>query len=99
MFGWVLELLADAGLVKAKQIGIDATTLKANAALRSIMRRDNGEGYEEFLKGLARQSGIRPPTREDPHAAAFVVGRNAPRSLVFDPDHGQACVVSNTAQS
>ena len=53
VFAWVLGLLADAGLVKGKQIGIDATTLEANAALRSIVRRDNGESYEEFLKGLA----------------------------------------------
>jgi transposase len=65
VFGWVLELLADAGLVKGKRIGIDATTLEANAALRSIVRRDNGESYEEFLKGLAQQSGIATPTRED----------------------------------
>jgi len=65
VFGWVLELLANAGLVKGKQIGIDATTLEANAALRSIVRRDNGAGYEEFLKGLAGHSGIATPTRED----------------------------------
>ena len=65
MFGWVLALLADAGLVKGKRIGIDATTLEANAALRSIVRRDNGQSYEEFLKGLAQQSGIATPTRED----------------------------------
>jgi transposase len=65
VFGWILELLADAGLVKGKRIGIDATTLEANAALRSIVRRDNGETYEEFLKGLARESGIATPTRED----------------------------------
>jgi transposase len=65
VFAWVLALLADAGLVKGKRIGIDATTLEANAALRSIVRRDNGESYEEFLKGLARQSGVETPTRED----------------------------------
>src|SRR5215813_4614414 len=65
VFAWVLGLLADVGLVKGKQIGIDATTLEANAALRSIVRRDNGESYEEFLKGLARQSGVETPTRED----------------------------------
>ncbi len=65
VFGWVLALLADAGLVKGKRIGIDATTLEANAALRSIVRRDNGQSYEEFLKGLAQQSGIATPTRED----------------------------------
>jgi len=65
VFHWILELLTEAGLVKGKRIGIDATTLEANAALRSIVRRDNGESYEEFLKGLARQSGIATPTRED----------------------------------
>jgi transposase len=65
VFAWILRLLADAGLVKGKQIGIDATTLEANAAMRSIVRRDNGESYEEFLKGLAQQSGIVTPTRED----------------------------------
>ena len=65
VFGWVLGLLADGGLVKGKRIGIDATTLEANAALRSIVRRDNGQSYEEFLKGLAQQSGIATPTRED----------------------------------
>ena len=65
VFGWVLERLAEAGLVKGKRIGIDATMLEANAALRSIVRRDNGDSYEEFLKGLARQSGIETPTRED----------------------------------
>src|SRR6266536_6605025 len=65
VFAWVLGMLADAGLVKGKRMGIDATTLEANAALRSIVRRDNGESYEEFLKGLARESGIATPTRED----------------------------------
>lgn len=62
---WILGLLADAGLVKGKRIGIDATNLEANAALRSIVRRDDGQSYEEFLKNLAQQSGIATPTRED----------------------------------
>src|SRR6516225_1356366 len=65
VFTWVLKLLAEAGLLKGKQVGIDATTLEANAALRSIVRRDSGESYEEFLRGLARESGIETPTRED----------------------------------
>ena len=65
VFTWVLKLLAEAGLLKGKQIGIDATTLEANAAMRSIVRRDSGERYEEFLKGLAQESGIETPTRED----------------------------------
>ena len=65
VFAWVMGLLADEGLVKGKRIGIDATTLEANAALRSIVRRESGESYEEFLQGLARESGIETPTRED----------------------------------
>lgn len=64
VFGWVLELLAEKGLLKGKTVGIDATTLEANAAMRSIVRRDTGEGYEEFLRGLAEESGIATPTRE-----------------------------------
>jgi transposase len=65
VFGWVLGLLADRGLLKGKRVGIDATTLEANAAMRSIVRRDTGESYEEFLVGLAKASGIATPTRED----------------------------------
>ena len=61
----MLQRLADAELVKGKTIGIDATTLEANAALRSIVRRDTGESYEEFLTRLAQASGIETPTRED----------------------------------
>ncbi len=65
VFTWVLQRLADAGLVKGKTIGLDATTLEANAALRSIVRRDTGESYEDFLTGLAHASGIETPTRAD----------------------------------
>jgi transposase len=64
VFRWVLELLAEKGLLKGKTVGIDATTLEANAAMRSIVRRDTGEGYEEFLRRLAEESGIATPTRE-----------------------------------
>jgi transposase len=65
IFTWVLQCLSTAGLVKGKTIGIDATTLEANAALRSIVRRDSGESYEEFLTTLAKASGIGTPTRAD----------------------------------
>jgi transposase len=65
VFGWVLSLLADRGLLKGKRIAIDATTLEANAAMRSIERRDTGQSYEEFLVGLAKASGIETPTREE----------------------------------
>ena len=65
VFSWILDRLAAAGLVKGETLGVDATTLEANAALRSIVRRDTGEGYEAFLTRLAKASGIATPTRED----------------------------------
>ena len=65
VFTWVLKVLAQEGLLKAKTIGIDATTLEANAAMRSIVRRDSGESYHEFLTRLAKESGIETPTREE----------------------------------
>ena len=65
VFAWVLKVVAAAGLIRGKTIGIDATTLEANAALRSIVRNDTGQRYEEFLLHLAKASGIDTPTRED----------------------------------
>jgi transposase len=65
VFTWVLQGVGAAGLVKGKTLGIDATTLEANAALRSIVRRDTGETYDAFLTGLAQASGIETPTRAD----------------------------------
>jgi transposase len=64
VFTWVLERLAKEGLLVGKTVGIDATTLEANAAMRTIVRRDTGASYDEFLKGLAKASGIKTPTRE-----------------------------------
>ena len=65
VFTWVQERLVEAQLLKGKTIGIDATMLEANAAMRSIVRRDTAESYEEFLTGLAKASGIETPTRDD----------------------------------
>jgi transposase len=65
VFTWVLGVLDAAGLIKGKTIGVDATTLEANAAMRSIVRRDDGRSYQEFLTDLAKSSGIETPTRED----------------------------------
>lgn len=65
VFAWVLALVADSGLLKSQTLGIDATTLEANAAMRSIVRHDTGEGYEQFLTHLAQASGVQTPTRED----------------------------------
>ena len=65
VFTWILQVLATADLIKGNTIGIDATTLEANAALRSIVRRDSGDTYQEFLMRLAQASGIETPTRAD----------------------------------
>lgn len=64
VFTWVQERLVAAGLLKGRTVAIDATTLEANAAMRSIVRRDTGESYREFLTRLATASGIKTPTRE-----------------------------------
>ncbi len=65
VFGWVLALLKESGLLRGKTLGIDSTTLEANAAMRSIVLRDNGMSYDAFLESLAKASGIETPTRED----------------------------------
>ena len=64
VFTWALRLLANEGLLSGGTIGVDATTLEANAAMRSLVRRDTGEAYEEYLRRLAEESGIETPTRE-----------------------------------
>ena len=85
VFTWVLQRLAEHGLIQGDRIGVDASTpprpagrvpfgvgsmplasMEANAAPRSIVRRDSGEGYREMLKRLAMESGIETPTAEDP---------------------------------
>lgn len=64
VFRWILKILAEEGLVGGKTVAVDATTLEANAALRSLVRRDNGQAYDDFLKDLAKAEGIENPTRE-----------------------------------
>jgi transposase len=65
VFGWVLARLAERGLVQGERIGVDASTMEANAALRTIVRRDSGEGYREMLDRMAKESGIATPSAED----------------------------------
>ena len=59
VFAWVLQRLAEHGLIKGERIGVDASTMEANAALRAIVRRDAGEGCREVLGRLARRAGSR----------------------------------------
>lgn len=65
IFDWVLQLLAKKKLLRGKTLGVDATTLEANAAMRSIVRQVDGLSYTAFLTELAKASGIANPTRED----------------------------------
>ena len=62
VFGWVLALVAERGLVKGERIGVDGSTMEANAALRTIVRRDSGETYREMLTRMAKESGVETPT-------------------------------------
>jgi len=65
VFVFVLSLLEEKGLLRGKAVAIDATTLEANAAMRSIVRKDSGEDWKQYLQGLAKAQGIEHPTEED----------------------------------
>ena len=89
VFTWVLQRLADAKLVLGRTVGIDATTLEANAAMRSIVRRDTGESYDAFLTRLAEVSGLSTPTRAELGRFDWTrkkKGSNADWTHPHDPD-------------
>jgi transposase len=65
VFAKVLVILKKEGLLKGKKIGLDASNIEANAAMRSIRRKIDGKRYEAYLKALAKQSGLEEPTKED----------------------------------
>ena len=65
VFDWVLKRLAEHELLKGKTLGVDGSTMEANAAMRSIVRRETGQSYREYLEELAKASGIATPTAED----------------------------------
>jgi transposase len=65
VFRLVLALLEDQGLVRGKTVAIDATTLEANAAMKSIVRKDSGEDWKQYLRRLAHAEGLENPTEED----------------------------------
>src|SRR6202022_2741774 len=65
VFAWVLNLVAERGLVKGERIGVDGSTMEANAALRTIVRRDTGETYRRMLTRMAEESGVATPTIDD----------------------------------
>lgn len=65
VFTLVLSLVAKHGLLSAKTLGVDSTVLRADAAMKAIVRRDTGDTYQEFLRNLAKADGIEEPTAED----------------------------------
>jgi transposase len=65
VFQWIIGALHQHGLVQSNTLGIDATTLEANAAMRTIVRRDTGESYEQYLTRLAKASGVETPSKDD----------------------------------
>jgi len=65
IFSWVLQVLAKEKILVGETLGIDATNLAANAAMRNIAQKDTGEAYQVYLKRLAEESGISTPTKED----------------------------------
>ena len=65
VFGWVVERVREAGLLRGDALGVDTTTLMANASMRKIVRRDSGEGYREYVRNLMKESGIEAPTVEE----------------------------------
>ena len=93
VFQWVLQVLAEKKLLKGTTIGVDATTLEANAALRSIVRRDTGERYEEFLTRLAKESDAsRSPTHASSSSRGWIASapeeglERRPGEHPHDPD-------------
>jgi hypothetical protein len=77
VFGWVLKRVAERGLVKGERIGVDGSTMEANAALRTIVRRDNGESYREMLTRMAKE--------RDRHAERRGPGALRPQAQGQDP--------------
>ena len=105
VFVHVLGLLSHAGLLQGKRLGIDASTMEANAAMRSIVRHDTGEGYKAMLEQLARESGIETPTlaqlaafdrkRRDKRVSNAAPVYDRPSDLVADKGYHSREVLKN----
>ncbi len=65
VFKFVLGIAIEKKLLKGKTVAIDATTLEANAAMKSIERKDTGEDYKKYVRGFAEAEGIKDPTDEE----------------------------------
>jgi len=65
VFGWVLHLADQHGLLHGQTVGVDATFLEANAAMKTIQRRDTGDDWKAYLRKLAAAAGIEDPSDEE----------------------------------
>jgi transposase len=65
VFDWALRLVAEKGLMPGKTVAIDSTFLEANAAMKSIVRRDTGEDWNDYLRRLLQEQGVENPTDEE----------------------------------
>lgn len=65
MFNKVLTAALEKGLLKGRTVAVDSTTLEANAAMKSIERRDTGEDWEAYVRRLAGEAGLVNPSAED----------------------------------
>jgi transposase len=65
MFVFVLKLAAEKKLLRGKTVGVDSTLLEADAAMKSIVRRDTGEDWKQYLRGLAAEAGLENPSDEE----------------------------------
>ena len=86
VFVFVLKVLAQKGVLRGKTIGVDATTLEANAAMKSIVRRDTGESWREYIRRLAAEEGVEDPTDDD----ARRMDRGRPKKRVSNQDWASA---------
>ena len=74
VFAWVLKLAREKKMLEGRTLGVDSTTLEANAAMKSIVRRDTEENWQEYLTNLMRAEGI-IGTRKRGHSTLLVVAR------------------------
>lgn len=65
VFRFALKVVAESGLLSGKVVGVDSTYLRADASMKSIVRKDSGQSYADYLVKLAEEAGIENPSQED----------------------------------
>ena len=81
VFQFVLSIAALKGLLAGRTVGVDSTTLEANAAMKSIVRKDTGEDWRAYVVRLMREEGVIEPDREptDEEVRRYDKGRKTKR--------------------